>query len=166
MNTKIAGALALVLFGVAATANAATDTKSFNVTLTITSTCDIHTGAATDVAFGSVASTAVNTDASGNLIVNCTPNTAYSIGLGFGLNGSDVNTRAMKTGSVAVPYQLYKASGRTAADIWGTTTGGSGNVLSGTGTGGNQNVPVYGRVPSANFAAGTYSDTVVATVTY
>jgi spore coat protein U-like protein len=72
----------------------------------------------------------------------------------------------MKTGSVAVPYQLYKASGRTAADIWGTTTGGSGNVLSGTGTGGNQNVPVYGRVPSANFAAGTYSDTVVATVTY
>jgi outer membrane usher protein len=106
MNTKIAGALALVLFGAAATANAATDTKNFNVTLTITSTCDIHTGAATDVAFGTVASTAVNTDAGGNLIVNCTPNTSYNIGLGFGLTGTDVNTRVMTNGSVNVPYQL------------------------------------------------------------
>jgi spore coat protein U-like protein len=72
----------------------------------------------------------------------------------------------MKSGSVTVPYQLYKASGRTAADVWGTTIGAGGNVLAGTGTGANQNVPVYGRVPSANFAAGTYTDTVVATVTY
>ncbi len=167
MKTIATGVLALAMFGVAASANAATDTKSFNVTLTITSTCDIHTAAATDVAFGSQVSTATNIDAAGNLVVNCTPSTAYTIALDNGQNGVDVNTRKMKDGAGAlVPYQLYKATARGASDVWGSTTGAGGNVLAGSGTGANVNVPVYGRVASANFPAASYTDQVTATVTY
>jgi outer membrane usher protein len=145
---------------------AGSDTTTFNVKLTITSTCDIHTTAATDVDFGSVASTAVNTDAQGALKVNCTPQTAYTIALDNGQNGTDANTRKMKNGANLVPYQLYRNAARTASDVWGSTTGAGGNVYSGSGTGANQNVPVYGRVPSANFPALSYTDVVTATVTY
>ena len=158
-------AAGLVLAG-AGPAFAATDTTQFNVTITITSTCDIHTVAATDVNFGTVASTATNVDQQGRLTVNCTPGTAYTIGLDNGQNGTDVNSRTMASGDNRVPYQLYRAAARGAADVWGSTTGATGNVLAGTGTGAAVNVPVYGRTPSANFPAGTYNDVVTATVTY
>lgn len=145
---------------------AGSDTTTFNVKLTITSTCDIHTTAASDVDFGTVSSTAVNVDADGALNINCTPLTAYTIALDNGQNGTDVNTRKMKNGTDYVPYQLYRAATRAAADVWGSTTGASGNVYSGSGTGANQNIPVFGRVPSANFPALSYADVVTATVTY
>lgn len=166
MNLTLKGALALTALAIAAAANAATDTTTFDVKLTITSTCDIHTTAATDVNFPNSASTATNVDAAGNLVVNCTPSTAYTIALNKGVHGADVTTRSMSNGAALVPYQLYRAAARTAADIWGETTGAGGNVYSGTGIGANQSVPVYGRVPSANFPAGSYSDTITATVTY
>ena len=158
-------AIGLTLAG-AAPAFAATDTTQFNVTITITSVCDIHTVAATNVNFGSVASTATNVDQQGQLTVNCTPGTAYTIGLDNGQNGTDVNSRKMASGANLVPYQLYRAAARGAGDVWGSTTGATGNVLAGTGTGAAVNVPVYGRTPSANFPAGTYNDVVTATVTY
>ncbi|MET0935649.1 MAG: spore coat protein U domain-containing protein, partial [Luteibacter sp.] len=65
-----------------------------------------------------------------------------------------------------VPYQLYRNATRTAADIWGSTTGTGGNVFAGTGSGTVQTVPVYGRVPSTNFPAGSYADVITATITY
>ena len=44
---------------------------------------------------------------------------------------------------------------------------GSAATLGGTGTAATQSIPVYGRVPAqATPPPGTYSDTVVATVTY
>jgi spore coat protein U-like protein len=166
MKTILTGALALAMFGFASVSDAATDTTTFNVKLTINSTCDIHTTAATDVNFAASVSTATNIDAQGNLVVNCTPLTAYTIALNKGLNGTDINSRSMKNGAILVPYQLYRLAARTGADIWGETIGAGGNVFSGTGTGANVNVPVFGRVPSANFAAGNYVDTITATITY
>lgn len=155
-------------FAAAATsAGAATDTTTFNVKIRITNTCDIHTVAATDVDFGTVASTATNVDSDGRLTVNCTPGAAYTIALDNGENGTDVNSRAMKSGTNLVPYQLYTAAARGAGDVWGSTTGASGgNVLSGSGSGAAQVIPVYGRTPSANFPAGDYQDVVTATITY
>ncbi|KRB08116.1 spore coat U domain-containing protein [Lysobacter sp. Root690] len=147
-------------------ASAANDTTQFNVTITITSVCDIHTVAPTNVNFGSVASTATNVDQQGQLTINCTPGTAYTIGLDNGQNGTDVNSRKMASGANLVPYQLYRAAARGAADVWGSTAGVGGNVLAGSGTGAAVNVPVYGRTPSANFPTGTYNDVVTATVTY
>lgn len=158
--------LAAFLVAGIAPAYAANDTTQFDVTITITSSCDIHTVAATDVNFGTVASTATNVDQQGQLTVNCTPGTAYTIALDNGQNGADVNSRAMSDGTNEVPYQLYRAAARGAGDVWGSTVGGGGNVLAGSGTGAAQNLPVYGRTPSANFPAATYNDVVTATVTY
>lgn len=147
-------------------ASAATDTTTFNVKIVITSSCDIHTVAATDVDFGSQPSTASNVDNQGELNLSCTPGTAYTIALDDGQNGTDVNSRKMANGADLVPYQLYRAAARGAGDVWGSTTGAGGNVLAGSGTGSVVSIPVYGRVPSANFPAGSYNDVITATVTY
>jgi spore coat protein U-like protein len=61
-----------------------------------------------------------------------------------------------------VPYALYRDAGRTLN--WGNNTGT--DTYGGTGTGLEQNIPVNGRLPSANFAADSYSDLITATVTY
>lgn len=165
MNTS---KIRLLVVALAASASAlsaqAAETTTFDVTITITATCDIEAAAATDVNFGSVTSLATNVDNNGSLTVNCTPGTAYNIALDNGQNGADVDTRAMSNGTVEVPYQLYRQAARGAGDVWGNAVGT--NTLAGTGTGANVSYPVYGRVPSANFPADTYSDVVTATVIY
>lgn len=147
-------------------AHAATATTTFAVRITITTACDITTTAPTDVNFGTHASTGTNIDNQGALNVNCTPASAYTIALDNGLNGTDANSRKMANAGVLVPYQLYRNATRTTADVWGSTTGTGGNVYAATGNGANQAIPVYGRVPSTNFAAGSYVDTITATITY
>jgi spore coat protein U-like protein len=147
-------------------ARAATANTTFNVRITITTACDISTTAPTDVNFGTQPSTATNVDNQGALNVNCTPSSPYTIALDNGQNGTDANSRKMSSGTSQVPYQLYRLATRTAADIWGSTTGTGGNIYSGTGTGTVQTVPVYGRVPSTNFPAGSYADVITATITY
>lgn len=150
-------AAALVVAGVAGTASAATDTKNFQVTMTITGACDIHTGTATNVDFGSWAAGGTDKTATGNLIVNCTDTTPYAITLN---NGSNYAAgRRMKSGSNYIAYGLYSDAGATTA--W-TSVAGTGNGL-------DQNIPVYGKVLAAAYATavpGTYTDTVTATVTY
>jgi outer membrane usher protein len=164
MHARIlAAALAALAAGAA---SAATDTTTFNVKIVITSSCDIHTVAATDVDFGSQPSTATNIDNQGALNLSCTPGTAYTVALDNGQNGTDVNSRKMANGANLVPYQLYRVAARGAGDVWGSTTGAGGNVLAGSGTGSTVSIPVYGRVPSANFPAGSYNDVITATVTY
>lgn len=146
---------------------AQTASTTFDVTITITSSCTIDTPAATDVAFGSQPSTATNIEADGLLNVNCTSGTPYDIALSEGLNGTDINSRAMlsATTTAEVPYQLYRDAARTAINVWGETIGT--DTYAGTGTGAVQSIPVYGLVPSANFPAATdYVDTVTATITY
>lgn len=138
-----------------------TDTTTFNVTITIVESCDIHTGAATNVAFGSQTRSAGTADAAGTLQVNCSLNTAYNIALNNGSNFA-AGTRRMANGGVFVPYGLFKDAGRSTA--WGNTVGT--NTLAGSGTGSAVAVPVYGRATSLNAPAGTYTDTVTATITY
>jgi|SRR5579883_268704 len=157
-------ALIVAAFGIAVGAYAGTDTITFNVTITVTSTCDIHTGPTTNVAFGSVASTATAVPATGTLTVNCTSATPYTVALDNGLHGGAGPVRAMQSGSNTVSYQLYQDSAHS--QVWGSTTGSSGNVYAGTGNGTAQSLTVYGLVSSANSPAGSYSDTVTATVTY
>lgn len=153
---------ALFVAGVAPAFSA--DTTTFNVKITILNACDVDATAATDVDFGSVASTAVNIDNAGALNVRCTPLTPYNIALNNGQNGATVTDRKMANGAVMVPYQLYRDSARAVGDVWGATVGT--NTYAGTGTGLVQNVPVYGRVPSANFPAAGYNDVVTATIIY
>lgn len=160
--------LVLVLFGGSSAACLAqgSDSRTFNVRIQINSICDIQT-APTDVDFGAVNSTATAITTTGTLNVRCTTGTPYNIALNPGTGTSaTVTTRTMGSsdaGNTArVPYALYRDSGRT--QNWGSTIGT--DTLSGTGSGALQAVTVYGRVPSANYPAGSYSDVVTATVTW
>jgi spore coat protein U-like protein len=62
-----------------------------------------------------------------------------------------------------VTYTLYSNAGRTTVsdDI------GTGGAVSGTGSGSTQSLTAYGRIPlQTTPAPGTYSDTIVVTVSY
>lgn len=173
IKSKVARAvlLSVAALGAMAAAQAATDTKTFQVKLTITESCFISTIAPTDVNFGSQARTAaaLTLDAAGALNVNCTAGTTYNIGLNGGVNNTGTpatptaGSRRMRLGATTnyVGYELYQNTGRTT--FWGNATG---SWLGGTGTGASVSVPVYGRVVSANAPAGAYIDTVTATITY
>lgn len=164
----VAGAVA----GAFGAAHAATDTTTFKVKLVITESCTISTPAATDVDFGSQvrATTAVNLNVTGTLNVNCSAGTSYTIGLNGGINTTGTigtptaGQRRMKlsSGATLVPYELYQTSGGTT--FWGNTTGT--NTVAGTGTGASVALSVHGKLTSVNFPAGSYEDTVTATITY
>lgn len=159
-TAKICLATALVL---AAGATQAATTANFDVKINIQATCDVTAGAASDVDFGTVASTGRNIDQQSSLNVNCTPGTDYKVALNDGQN-SQTGTRRMAHASLSntfVPYNLYLDAARQ--NQWGATATTS---FSGTGTGQAVSIPVYGRVPSANFPAGAYKDTVTATVSF
>jgi spore coat protein U-like protein len=153
------------LFVLLATAAAAkTGSASFNVTANVPSNCTI---AAQDLAFGVVdANPAANVDAQSNVSVTCTLGTAYTIALDKGLSPTGtVAMRQMRNGTNTLNYTLYTTSARTS--VWGDGTL-STVTAAGTGTGNGQTLTVYGRVPSgqSNLAAGNFSDTVTATITY
>lgn len=143
---------------------AQTDTTTFDVTIEIESSCSIDTPAATDVDFSTVASTATDVTATGQLNVNCTPGTSYTVSLDEGSNagGGGIAARNMASGVNLVAYQLYSDAGLT--QVWGETIGT--DTVAGTGTGAVQALSVYGEVPSANSPAGTYTDTITATITF
>lgn len=165
MNMFKSTLLATTLFAAGTAPVFAEDTINFNVDILILNACNVDALGATDVNFGSVASTAVNTDSAGALNVSCTPLTPYNISLSNGQNGASVSDRHMKDAGInLIPYQLYRAEARGVGDVWGATVGT--DTYSDTGTGLVQNIPVYGRVPSANFPAGSYNDVVMATIIY
>lgn len=111
---------------------------------------------------GGVLTSAVPADTT--LGVQCSNTTPYNVGLDAGQNsGGDINARKMVLGTHSVGYQLYKNPART--EVWGNTVGT--NTVAGTGTGHTQNMSVYGTVPAQSTPpAGTYTDTVIVTVTY
>lgn len=143
---------------------AQTASTDFDVTITISSTCTIDTPAATNVDFGTVPSSTVDAQATGLLNVNCTPGTTYGVALNEGLNagGGGIMARNMINGADLVPYQLYSDAART--QVWGLTAGT--DTVAGTGTGAVQPLTVYGEVPSANFPAASYTDTITATISF
>lgn len=95
--------------------------------------------------------------------LECSVGTNYSIAISGGAspNGSQ---RRMQNGGQFVSYNLYQDSARSVP--WGDG-GATGTVLTGSGTGADEEVIVYGRVPAqATPAPGTYNDTVQVTVTW
>jgi spore coat protein U-like protein len=126
----------------------------------------------TSMDFGSTSTLSSNIDATATITVQATNTTPYSIGLDNGVNASG-SQRRMQLGATSnyINYGLYIDSARTSP--WSTTssatscTGGAGTCVTGTGTGSSQTVTIYGRVPTQSVpAAGTFSDSVVITVTF
>jgi spore coat protein U-like protein len=151
-------------------AYATTQTTTFTVSVTITASCTIS---ASNLAFGSQGVLAANVDQTSTITAQCTNTTPYTVGLDNGLNFSG-GTRRMKdtgAGTTFVNYGLYTDVAR--ANAWTTTTstttctGGANTCAIGTGSGSNQNITVYGRIPSQTTPTpATFNDTVTATITY
>lgn len=132
-------------------------TANFDVSVQVLSTCSISAG---NMTFSSITTgTTSNTDATSSLTVNCSQGTPYTISLGDGMNYSA--GRRLASGASYINYYFYSDAGRSSQ--WNSTA-----TQAGTGSGSDQNVTVYGRIPSGQSVAftGSYADTVIATVTY
>lgn len=141
---------------------AATINTTFNVTATVTASCqNLSAGA---LAFGTYDPlSGSTTTGTSTVTVTCTQDAAYTISLNAGTSGS-LSTRTMTSGSNTLNYNLYKDASYTT--IWGDGTGSS-EQLSATGNGTAQSATVYGRIPaSQNVGIGSYSDTITVTVDY
>ena len=150
------------------TAGAGTATSNMTVTATISNNCTISTPT---LAFG--AYDPVTTNASSDLnastafSLKCTTGASTTIDLGQGLNAaggstSTVPLRQMAAGGNKMAYYLYTDGAHTT--VWGA--GAATRAYTGTGAT-DTSVVCYGRVPSAqNLPAGSYSDTVVATINF
>ncbi|WP_165971117.1 Csu type fimbrial protein [Luteimonas terrae] len=163
--SRICTCAMLLVAGVFATSAVAQSTSTtFQVRMSVESVCAFTAPGATDVDFGDQPSTALGIDAEGALSVTCTLGTPYNVTLNAGQNSGagGVADRNMTNGTALLPYQLYRDPGRS--EVWGNTV--PTDTVTGTGTGAVQTIPVYGRVPSANFPAGSYLDVVTATVVY
>lgn len=138
-----------------------TATFSFDVLAQVENNCLVS---ATNLDFGSVGVLTSAIDAASEVSVTCTAQTDYHVGLDHGLYGTGPLDRFMRNGAgSSVRYGLYQDAARSLP--WGTLAEGA--ARPGTGSGSTQNFPVYGRVPPQNTPpAGTYSDTIVVTVTY
>jgi spore coat protein U-like protein len=160
-------AIGLGLAALSGASFAGTATTTFNVTITLVSSCAIS---ANNLNFGS--SVGLLTSAvtgSTTLSVTCSNTTPYNVGLDPGtVSGSTVAARLMAgtaTGntSTTMSFELYTTSGLTS--VWGNTVGT--NTVSGTGTGAAQTLTVYGQVPAQTSPKpDTYQTTITATVSY
>ncbi len=132
---------------------------SFNVQAIVNRSCTVS---ASPLNFGTHSAMTSHIDANGALTINCTLGLPYSISLNGGLSNAQPTQRRMTLGSTATIYGLYSNSTRTVP--WGNTAG---QIVSRTGTGATESVPVYGRVaPQATPTSGVYTDTVVVTINY
>ncbi|MFC7066680.1 spore coat U domain-containing protein [Brucella rhizosphaerae] len=111
---------------------------SFNVQAIVNRSCTVS---ASPLNFGTHSAMTSNIDANGALTINCTLGLPYSISLNGGLSNAQPTQRRMTLGSTAIIYGLYSNSTRTVP--WGNTAG---QIVSRTGTGATESVPVYGRV--------------------
>jgi len=162
---KAAVAVALATTALAAPAWAQTTTGDLSSSATVTENCTLTT---TAVAFGNVnATSATNVDSTGGISVTCTSGVAWSASAAAGAGtGATLAVRKMANGTNLLNYALYTESTRTT--VWGDGVGGTTGVITGTGSGSAQASTIYARVPGgqSTVPAGSYSDTVVVTITY
>jgi spore coat protein U-like protein len=120
---------------------------------------------ASDLNFGTTRDLTSAIAAQSQINVTCTNGTGYSLALDGGLTGAaDPTQRQMKYGANAITYGLYRNSSHSLP--WGSTIGI--NVVTGTGSSMIQPITAFGNVPAVQStpASGTYSDTVVVSVSY
>jgi len=150
-------AIAISLLGIAPATQAASNSANFDVSIQVNATCAIS---ASNMTFSSITTgTTSNTDATSTLTVNCSNGTPYTISMDNGTNYSV--GRRMASGASYINYYFYSDSSRSTQ--WNTTA-----TKSGTGSGSDQSLTIYGRIPSGQSVTntGAYADTIVATITY
>jgi spore coat protein U-like protein len=147
-------------------AQAATASGPMTVTATVLASCVVGASA---LAFPSATSAAIlagNVDAVGNVTVNCTSGSGYTVSLdaGSGTGGTLASRKMGAGGNQWLAYSIYTTANHTT--VWGDGTSGSGTI-GGTGTGLNQSIFAYGRIFGGQIAtAANYADIVNVTVRY
>jgi len=164
--SALAALSTLLLAATATPSFAGSATTSFTVTATVANSCIVS---ASTLAFPTYLPTATAaTTGSTTLDVTCTLGAPYTVALSNG-SGTGADPTAGASGrkmtgpsSALLAYNLYQDSGYSQA--WGST---GLYLLSGTGTGLQAALTVYGRVPASQVvAAGSYTDTINVTVSF
>jgi spore coat protein U-like protein len=147
-------------------AQAATASGPMTVTATVLASCVVGASALAFPSATSAAISAANVDAVGNVTVNCTSGSGYTLSLDAGSGtGGTLASRKMGAGANQwLAYSIYTTAARTT--VWGDGSAGS-STLGGTGTGLNQSIFAYGRIFGGQIAtAANYADIVNVTVRY
>lgn len=135
--------------------------RTFTTEATVPKRCEVS---ATNMDFGILGLLTRQTLSESSVSVKCSNGIPYEVGLGNGNNATSPQERRMKNAATGetIRYELHQDSARSI--IWG----GVGQSKPGTGTAILQSMTVYGRIPmqSPSPTPGTYTDTVVITVTY
>jgi spore coat protein U-like protein len=141
------------------TAASGAGSGSFTITALVQPLCQIT---ATNLVFG--AYTGGVLDAVSTLTVACTKTTTYYVNLSDGQQpDGSLLPRAIGPGGVLLSYTMFHDAARSSR--WGNTYNLDG--VAGTGSGSAQTLNVYGRVAAGQLVTpGTYTDTVIATITY
>jgi spore coat protein U-like protein len=163
--SKLAACAASMLLAVSGAAFAAT-TANVGVSADITNNCTVGNVSAIAFTYDPIVANASSPAvATGTVDVTCTSGASWSLDLDNGQNHSSATlsqNRAMKSGTNFLSYDIYSDSGHST--VW---LSGAGSDVTGTGNGAAQTQTMYGQVPAAqNVPAGTYNDTVVATVNF
>jgi len=172
MKNTIQGLILLVASACSvAGAFAATATATMTNTVTVAGNCSIATVGFTTTYDPVVTNATTNQDVTASVTTTCTPGASPVITLGQGANANTGSTDAAPLRRVSsgggtptyLNYSLFSDSGRTTT--WGNTAATAPAAVSATGTA--TPLTIYARVPSGQTGvATTYTDTVVATVTF
>jgi spore coat protein U-like protein len=140
-------------------------TANLQVSTTVSANCTITTATVAFPAYDPIVThSAANDDGTGTVTITCTKGTLATIGLGLGANVSGTQRRMKDATTDYLNYALYLDAGRTT--VWGTAAP---NLLTPVAAPDKNPRPftVYGRIPSAqDVPAGSYTDTVIATVNF
>jgi spore coat protein U-like protein len=154
-------AVGAVVAGVSSSAVfAANESANLVVNATVTNNCTIATSS---LNFGSydpvVANLTADVVTNGQMLIACTKGASATVVLGNG-GGSAPDQRRLANGTNYLPYQLYKQDGST---VWS-----SASPVSYTSTTKAQSpLTLVGKIPAgADIPAGSYTDTVVATINF
>jgi spore coat protein U-like protein len=146
----------------------AATTESLTVSATVNSSCAISSGGGT-LSFGTydpmVANASTELAQTSSFRMQCSSGTSAAVLLNQGLNPDAASTdaapiRYMTNGAARLNYQLYTTAAHTA--VWDNVHGGAQ-----VGNGQAQAVTIYGVIPAGqNVPPGTYTDTVIITLSY
>jgi spore coat protein U-like protein len=154
---------AVGFFGV--TIDAASTSTSLSVTASVNNNCTISTAALAFGAYDPVVTNASSPlDGTGTVTIACTKGATTTIGLGLGNNATG-STRRMTDGSGNyLTYEAYQESSHST--VWGTSGAGLLTPAAAPSKAA-RSFTVYGRIAgSQDIPAGSYADTVTATVNF
>lgn len=165
-RARLAAAVVVAVGALAPAAQAGTATSNLNVTATVSATCSINAGS---LAFGTYNTiSGAQVDGTTTVSVACTKGATATITLGQGQNPGTGSTdvvpiRRMISGINFLSYALYSDSTRLVT--WGNTVAtGQGYTAASSAT---TQLTVYGRIAaSQDVPAGSFSDVVLATITF